>query len=47
MDGILPFADSKEEMLQRLHSLFTRFREYNVTPKNALSGWTAWNTPVI
>jgi hypothetical protein len=28
---ILPFADSKEEMLHRLHRLFTRFREYNVT----------------
>jgi hypothetical protein len=31
MDGILPFADGEEEMLQRLHRLFTRFREYNVT----------------
>jgi hypothetical protein len=31
IDDILPFADSKEEMLQRLHRLFTRFREYNVT----------------
>jgi hypothetical protein len=25
MDEILPFADSEEEMLQRLHRLFTRF----------------------
>jgi hypothetical protein len=31
MDNILPFADSKEEMLQRLQRLFTRFHEYNVT----------------
>jgi hypothetical protein len=31
MDDILPFADNEEEMLQRLHRLFTRFREYNVT----------------
>jgi hypothetical protein len=31
MDDILPFADSKEEMLQRLHRLFTLFREYNIT----------------
>jgi hypothetical protein len=31
MDDILPFADSEEEMLQRLHCLFTRFREYNIT----------------
>jgi hypothetical protein len=30
MDDILPFADSKEEMLQHLHRLF---REYNVTLK--------------
>jgi hypothetical protein len=30
MDDILTFADSEEEMLQRLHCLFTRFREYNV-----------------
>jgi hypothetical protein len=29
MDDILPFAKSEEEMLQRLHRLFTRFREYN------------------
>jgi hypothetical protein len=28
MDDILPFADSEEEMLQRLHRLFTRL---NVT----------------
>jgi hypothetical protein len=31
MDDILLFADSEEEILQRLHRLFTRFREYNVT----------------
>jgi hypothetical protein len=31
MDDILPFADSEEEMLQRLNRLFTQFREYNVT----------------
>jgi hypothetical protein len=31
MDDILPFADSEEEILQRLQRLFTRFREYNVT----------------
>jgi hypothetical protein len=31
MDDILPFVDSEEKMLQRLHRLFTRFREYNVT----------------
>jgi hypothetical protein len=31
MDDILPFADSEEEMLQRLCRLFTRFCEYNVT----------------
>jgi hypothetical protein len=31
MDDILPFAVSEEEILQRLHRLFTRFREYNVT----------------
>jgi hypothetical protein len=40
MDDILPFADSKEEMLQRLHCLFTRFREYNATlnPKKCAIG---------
>jgi hypothetical protein len=39
VDDILPFADSEEEMLQRLHRLFARFREYNVTlhPENVLS----------
>jgi hypothetical protein len=42
MDDILPFADSEEEMLQHLHRLFTRFREYN-----ALSGWTTCSTSVI
>jgi hypothetical protein len=30
MDDILPFAESEEEMLQRLHHLFTRFRKNNV-----------------
>jgi hypothetical protein len=29
MDDILLLADSEEEMLQLLHRLFTRFREYN------------------
>jgi hypothetical protein len=42
MDDILPFAESKEEMLQRLHRLFTRFREYNVTlnPEKCAIGMT-------
>jgi hypothetical protein len=40
MDDIRPFADSEDEMLQRLHCLFTRFREYNVTlnPENCAIG---------
>jgi hypothetical protein len=31
MYDILPFAESEEEMLQRLHRLFRRFHKYNVT----------------
>jgi hypothetical protein len=48
-DDILPFADSEEEMLQRLHRLFIRFAS-TISPsilRNALSEWTAWNTSVI
>jgi hypothetical protein len=42
MDDILPFAESEEEMLQRLHRLFTRFRAYNVTlnPEKCAIGMT-------
>jgi hypothetical protein len=43
MDDILPFVANEEEMLQRLHRLFTRFREYNVTlnPEKCAIGMTS------
>jgi hypothetical protein len=43
MDDILSFANSEEEMLQRLHRLFTRLCEYNVTlnPEKCTIGMTS------
>jgi hypothetical protein len=42
MRALLPFAESEKKMLQRLHRLFTRFREYNVTlnPEKCAIGMT-------